>query len=103
MQFWKFSTSAIAALLASVSLVTAADEPAIASADSAVLQLTAANFKETLEQNPLVLVEFFAPWCGHCKTLGPQFAQAADDLSVSLPKVKLGQVNCVEEEELCKK
>lgn len=105
MQFWKFSTLAIAALLASVSIASAAgaDEPAIASPDSAVLQLTAKNFKETLDENPLVLVEFFAPWCGHCKTLGPQFAQAADDLSESLPSVKLGQVNCVEEEDLCRK
>ncbi|OBA22415.1 disulfide isomerase [Metschnikowia bicuspidata var. bicuspidata NRRL YB-4993] len=105
MQFWKFSTLAIAALLASVSLVSAAgglDEAAIASPDSAVLKLTAQNFKQTLEENPMVLMEFFAPWCGHCKTLGPQFAKAADELSESLPKVKLGQVNCVEEEELCR-
>ncbi|GEQ69555.1 hypothetical protein JCM33374_g3227 [Metschnikowia sp. JCM 33374] len=104
MQFWKFSTSAIAALLASVALVSAAggDEPAIASPDSAVLQLTAENFKQSLEENPLMLVEFFAPWCGHCKTLGPEFSKAADELKVSHPDLALAQVNCVDHEDVCR-
>lgn len=104
MRFWDFSTKALAALLASVTVVSAsgpADGDAIAPADSAVVKLTAKKFESFLEENPLVLTEFFAPWCGYCKQLGPEFAQAADSLKESNPDIKLAQIDCTEEAELC--
>lgn len=61
MKFWKFSTTAVAALLASVSMVSAggpADGQAAADPDSAVVKLTEKEFKGFLEENPLVLTEF---------------------------------------------
>lgn len=42
-----------------------------------VIQLTDANFKETLEKNPVVLIKFFAPWCGHCKKFAPEYERLA--------------------------
>jgi len=56
-----------------------------------VVELTDANFeKMVLQSDDLWLVEFFAPWCGHCKTLAPHWQSAASELK---GKVKLGAVD----------
>ncbi|XP_059609548.1 protein disulfide-isomerase A6 homolog [Phlebotomus argentipes] len=56
-----------------------------------VIELTDANFdKLVLNSDDVWLVEFFAPWCGHCKNLAPQWAKAASELK---GKVKLGALD----------
>jgi thiol-disulfide isomerase/thioredoxin len=42
-----------------------------------VLVLTQDSFRGTLDHYEYVLVMFFAPWCGHCKKLHPEFEAAA--------------------------
>jgi protein disulfide-isomerase A6 len=50
--------------------------------DSQVVKLTAANFKEkVLNSNVLWFVEFYAPWCGHCKNLAPEYDKLAGALN----------------------
>lgn len=56
-----------------------------------VIELTDSNFEElVLNSEDIWLVEFFAPWCGHCKNLAPHWQSAATELK---NKVKLGALD----------
>jgi len=67
-----------------------------------VNKLSTSNFDTFISSTPLSLVEFFAPWCGHCKQLAPKYEAAASELS-SNGDIKLGAVDCTEEKDLCSK
>ncbi|KAF4974042.1 hypothetical protein FZEAL_9014 [Fusarium zealandicum] len=69
-------------------------------ADSDVAQLTQDTFNEFVKANDLVLAEFFAPWCGHCKALAPEYEEAATSLKEK--NIKLAKIDCTEEADLCK-
>jgi thiol-disulfide isomerase/thioredoxin len=38
------------------------------------------NFTEVISQHKLIVVEFYTPWCGHCRQFAPEYIQAATDL-----------------------
>lgn len=50
---------------------------AISLAEGDVFILTDDNYDETLKNSPVVMVKFFAPWCGHCKAFAPEYEKAA--------------------------
>jgi len=66
-----------------------------------VVELTDANFESlVLNSNDMWLVEFFAPWCGHCKNLAPEWARAATELK---GKVKLGALDATVHQNMAQK
>lgn len=61
-----------------------------------VMEVTKDNFSEVIENNDFVLVDFWAPWCGPCKSFAPIFEAAAE----ANPDVTFVKVNTEEQQEL---
>ncbi|CAG4977504.1 unnamed protein product [Parnassius apollo] len=65
-------------------------------AEEDVLELTDSDFSSVISQYDTALVMFYAPWCGHCKRLKPEYAQAAGVLKNDDTPVTLAKVDCTE-------
>ena len=64
------------------------------SAESDVVDLTASSFDSTIEAHASWLVEFYAPWCGHCKRLTPVWEKLALELKEEGADTKVARIDC---------
>ena len=77
---------------------------AAAAAKSAVIDLIPDNFDTVvLKSGKPTLVEFFAPWCGHCKTLAPVYEELAQVLEFAKDKVQIAKVDADAQRDLGKR
>jgi protein disulfide isomerase len=61
-----------------------------------VVTLTGENFDKTISENAFVFVEFYAPWCGHCKKLAPEWEKLANDLKASGSSAVIAKLDATE-------
>ncbi|KAM7227861.1 hypothetical protein CapIbe_020315 [Capra ibex] len=65
-----------------------------------VLVLSQQTLGQALQEHPALLVEFYAPWCGHCRALAPEYRKAAALLAAESARVTLAKVDGPAEPEL---
>ncbi len=62
----------------------------------ATVELTDTNFNETIEKNDIIIIDFWAPWCGPCKSFGPVYEKVSNEY----PEIVFGKVNTEEQQAL---
>lgn len=83
-----------------VSLITCADNHWGVPEDEHVAVLTKDNFDSFLANNKFALVKFYAPWCGHCKSMAPAYSKLAQRMKAESDGVAIAKVDATVENEL---
>jgi thioredoxin 1 len=65
-------------------------------ASASTVEVTSNNFKEVVERDGIVLIDWWAPWCGPCRAFGPTYEKVAQ----KNPDLTFGKVNTEEQQDL---
>lgn len=62
----------------------------------AVVELNKDSFEDTINNNSFVVIDFWAPWCGPCKSFAPTYEKVSEDF----PDVVFSKINTEDEQEI---
>jgi len=98
-----FLYSLFITLVAATAFATAAKEEdaTISKAHKRVINLTSSTFSTAVledAENPIWLLKFYAPWCGHCKKMIPILDAVAE---LAAGQMAIGKIDCTNEKKLC--
>ncbi|KAF3766408.1 thioredoxin-domain-containing protein [Cryphonectria parasitica EP155] len=73
----------------------------VAQDESAAIELDRLSLNKLIKESEVVMVDWYAPWCGHCIKFAPKYEAAAKALKEKDLNVKLGKVDCTKHNKLC--
>jgi thioredoxin 1 len=62
----------------------------------AVVELDTANFEQTIQDNDFVIVDFWAPWCGPCRSFAPVYDKVSEDF----PNIVFAKLNTEDQQSI---
>ncbi|CAG9326058.1 unnamed protein product [Blepharisma stoltei] len=72
---------------------------AVAEEENRILSLTDATIDKAIKDYPIILIKFYAPWCGHCRHLAPIYKKAGEILYGMDPSLVMAEIDATVERE----